>query len=95
MTRPKCCYKIGACPKATFFKPQNIPSKDLKTVYLNAEEAEALRLKDVEDLDQTKAADRMNVSQSTFQRVLKSARKKLSEALIEGKAIQIDIQKSK
>lgn len=95
MTRPKCCFKIGACPKATFFKPQNIPPKDLKTVYLNAEEAEALRLKDVEDLDQTKAADKMNVSQSTFQRVLKSARKKLSEALIEGKAIQIDVQKSK
>lgn len=95
MTRPKCCYNIRVCPKVTYFKPDNISTKDLETICLNAEEAEALRLKDVEELDQTKAAEKMNVSQSTFQRVLKSAHKKVSEALIKGKAIQIDTQKLK
>lgn len=58
-------------------------------VELTAEEAEALRLKNVKDMDQTEAAEKMNTSQSTFQRILSSAYKKIAEALIEGKAIKI------
>lgn len=56
---------------------------------LTLEEAEALRLKNIEDLDQTECAKIMNTSQSTFQRILSSAHKKTSDALINGKAIKI------
>ncbi len=56
---------------------------------LTHEEAEALRLKDVKDLDQIECAKIMNTSQSTFQRILSSAHKKVSRALIEGRAIRI------
>jgi len=48
-----------------------------------------LRLRNAEDLDQEAAAKKMNTSQSTFQRILSSAYKKITEALIEGKAIKI------
>jgi len=61
----------------------------LDIVELTAEEAEALRLKNVQDLDQQEAAKKMDTSQSTFQRILSSAYKKISDALINGKAIKI------
>jgi len=61
----------------------------LEIIELTAEEVEALRLKNIKDLDQEKAAKKMNTSQSTFQRILSSAYKKISDALINGKAIKI------
>lgn len=61
----------------------------LEVVELNSEEVEALRLKNIEDLDQEEAAKLMETSQSTFQRILSSAYKKIAEALINGKAIKI------
>ena len=61
----------------------------LKVVELTAEEVEALRLKNIKDLNQTDCAKSMKTSQSTFQRILSSAYNKISEALIKGKAIKI------
>ena len=61
----------------------------LEEIELSAEEVEALRLKNIKDLDQIKCAKKMNTSQSTFQRILSSAYKKISHAIIEGKAIKI------
>lgn len=61
----------------------------LEVVELTAEEAEALRLRNIKDLEQEEAAKKMDTSQSTFQRILSSAYKKITEALIEGKAIKI------
>lgn len=61
----------------------------LEVVQLTTEEVEALRLKNIKDLDQVECAKRMKTSQSTFQRILSSAYKKITEALIEGKAIKI------
>jgi predicted DNA-binding protein (UPF0251 family) len=89
MSRPRLCRRIRFNPKATYFKPQGVPLCVLEVVELTAEEAEALRLKNVKDLEQTEAAKKMKTSQSTFQRILASANKKVSEALIEGKAIKI------
>jgi len=61
----------------------------LEMVELTAEEAEALRLKNYKDLDQSEAAKMMKTSRSTFQRILSLAHKKITRALIEGKAIKI------
>ena len=63
--------------------------RQLEVVELTHEEVEALRLKNVKNLDQEESAKKMNTSQSTFQRILTSAYQKISEALIEGKAIKI------
>ena len=65
----------------------------LEVVDLTLEEVEALRLKNVENYDQIKAAEKMHTSQSTFQRILSSAYKKVSTALIEGKAIKVSTEK--
>lgn len=90
MPRPRLIRKIGFSPEAKYFKPQGIPMKNLKIVKLSPEEVEALRLKNVEGLDQIACAKRMGTSQSTFQRILSSAYKKISFALTEGLAIELD-----
>ena len=57
---------------------------------MSIEEAEAIRLKDLEGLEQEQGAEKMNVSRPTFQRVLASARQKVADALLNGKAIKIE-----
>lgn len=89
MPRPRKCRKINFSPEVTYFKPQGVPMRFLEVVELTSEEVEALRLKNVEELDQIEAANKMQTSQSTFQRILSSANKKVSLAIIEGKAISI------
>ena len=89
MSRPRLCRKIRFNPNITYFKPQGVPMRLLEVVELTAEEVEALRLKNIKDLDQIECAKLMRTSQSTFQRILSSAYKKITEALIKGKAIKI------
>lgn len=91
MPRPRLCRRIRFNPKVTFFKPQGIPVSALEIVELSSEEIEAIRLRFVKDYDQNRCAREMKTSQSTFQRILTSANKKISNALIGGKAIKIDI----
>lgn len=60
-------------------------------VKIGLDEWEALRLKDYLGLDQQKSAEYMNLAQSTYQRILTSARRKLVSAIVEGKAIRIEM----
>ena len=62
----------------------------LEEVVLSLDEAEAIRLKDLEGLEQEDGADRMGVSRPTFQRMVASARQKIADALLNGKAIRIE-----
>lgn len=89
MTRPRLCRQVEFNPNITYFKPQGVPMRDIEIVELTSEEVEALRLKNVEGLDQVGSAKKMKTSQSTFQRILSSAYKKISEAIIKGSAIKI------
>lgn len=89
MPRPKLNRCINFDPKVTYFKPQGVPMRYLDIVELSMEEIEALRLKNVEQLDQGECASKMNTSQSTFQRILSSAYSKVTRALVDGKAVKI------
>jgi len=89
MVRPRLCRRIRFNPNITYFKPQGVPMRFLEVIELTTEEVEALRLRNIKDLEQEEAAKKMNTSQSTYQRILSSAYKKITEALIEGKAIKI------
>lgn len=90
MARPFKCRRVAFIPGVNYFKPAGIPLRSLEEVRLSIEEAEAIRLKDLEDLEQEQGAERMNISRPTFQRVLGSARRKLADALLNGKAIRIE-----
>jgi len=89
MPRPRLPRRIRFYPRVTYFKPQGIPMRFLEVIEMTKEEAEALRLKNIKNLNQEEAAKRMNTSQSTFQRILASAYKKITDAIINGKAISI------
>jgi len=82
--------RVASIPEVTYFKPAGIPARILEEVCLSVEEAEAIRLKDLEGLEQEECAQRMTVSRPTFHRVLGSARSKLADALLNGKAIRIE-----
>ncbi len=90
MPRPRLCRRVRFTPNVTYFKPQGIPTRYLEKIELTAEEMEALRLKNIEEMSQCDCAGKMNTSQSTFQRILSSAYKKVAVALVEGKAIKIE-----
>jgi predicted DNA-binding protein (UPF0251 family) len=77
-------------PAFAFFKPRGIPLRELEVVSLSVEELEALRLADIEELYHEDAALRMEISRSTFHRVLKGAHRKVATALVEGKALGIE-----
>lgn len=62
----------------------------LEEVILTKEEMEAIKLKDYDNLEQIEASRKMNTSQSTFQRILTSARVKIAEAIVKGKALKIE-----
>ena len=89
MPRPIKQRRVFFDPNVTYFKPRAVPLSILEEVDLSIDELEALRLCDFKNLEQVEAAKKMKVSQSTLQRILTSARKKVAQALIEGKAIKI------
>jgi predicted DNA-binding protein (UPF0251 family) len=72
------------------FKPRGIPVTELETVTLMVDEFEALRLKDLEGLEQEQASAKMNVSQPTLHRILQSAHGKVADSLVHGKALVIE-----
>ena len=77
-------------PKATYFKPRAIPSRELSEACLTLEGFEAIRLADLEDLTMQNAASRMGVSRHTFGRILAEGRKAVADALVHARALRID-----
>lgn len=74
MVRPKRKRRIAQCPKQKYFNQQdNNPSPSIK---LNIDEFEAIRLREYHEIKQKESAELMGISQSTFHRILISARKK-------------------
>jgi len=87
--RPRRRRRIRFSHRINYYKPQGTPLRDLEVEEISVEELETLRLKNIKDLDQNECAKKMNISQSTFQRILSKTYKKISYALISGKAIRI------
>lgn len=90
MSRPTKCRRVEQYPGFTFFKPSGIPLIDLEEVCLTVEELEAVRLRDQLALEHEECALRMSISRPTFHRILASARQKIADALINGKAIRVE-----
>ena len=94
MARPKKCRCIGCSPNASYFKPKGIPLFQLEEVRLSLDEIEVIRLADYEGLYHQEAAARMKISRQTLERTLKEARRKVADALIQGKALKIEINET-
>jgi predicted DNA-binding protein (UPF0251 family) len=90
MVRPRLCRRVRFEPEVTYFKPRGVRMRDLTQSVLTVDEFEAVRLKDFQGLDQADAAKKMDISQPTFHRLIVSARKRIADAIVNGKAIKIE-----
>ena len=90
MSRPHCHRKIAGQPAASIFKPVGVPMTKLDEIVMTLDEFEAMRLADLDGLYQEEASTQMNVSRTTFSRIVASAHKKLADAIVHGKAIRIE-----
>lgn len=62
---------------------------DLEEIVLEGDELEAIRLGDLMNLSQEDAAEKMKISRQTFGRIINSARAKIADGILNGKAIKI------
>lgn len=90
MPRPRNFRRVGCLPQSNYYKPRGIPLSILQHITLTVDELEAIRLADLEGLYQAQAAEKMNISRQTLGRILESAHKKIADALVNAKALQIE-----
>jgi uncharacterized protein len=93
MPRPQLCRRIDFPPDCRFFAPRTASKGAIKcaaeTVFLRLDELEAMRLVDLEGLYQEEAAKKLGVSRQTLGNILESARKKVTDTLVNGKSLNI------
>ncbi len=89
--RKKLQRTIEADHSGVCFKPCGIQRNTLERVELLEDEMEALRLADYEGLYQQECADKMGISRTTFSRLVVSAHKKIADALLHTKALNIKV----
>lgn len=85
MPRNPKCRKICLTPSCRMFQG----ASDQAAVELRLDELEALRLVDLEEFDQAKAAEHMEISRGTLQRLLYAAHRRVALALTTGRSIAI------
>ena len=90
MVRPQKNRWVAFNPEISYFKPRGIPMIDLEEVCLTVDQREAIRLSDLLGMSHEDAGRRMGVSRATFGRIIQRARNALADALINGKAINVE-----
>ncbi|NQV01653.1 MAG: DUF134 domain-containing protein [Bacteroidia bacterium] len=90
MSRPQNNRIIHEPPLFTEFKPVGIRGQDIEQILLTLDEFESLRLADQKGLSHADAAEEMEISRSTFTRLIEKARKKIADFIIHGKLLTID-----
>lgn len=90
MPRPKSNRIVHEPPLHTEFKPVGTRGQALEVIDLTLDEFEALRLADQMGMSHAEAADEMEISRSTFTRLIEAARKKLADFIIYGKLLSIN-----
>ena len=90
MVRPRKNRIVAFNPDISYFKPRGIPMLDLEEVHLTVDERESIRLADLLDMSHEEAGRNMGVSRATFGRIVQRARKSIADAMINGKAINIE-----
>lgn len=90
MPRPHKERAVHTPPLHSGFKPSGIRGRFLDKLILTLDEFEAIRLADYQGLDHSQSAVKMDISRSTFSRLVEKARHKVAQFLVEGKHLQIE-----
>ena len=88
--RPRIPRFISEIPKVKEFIPKGKSIEEGEVVTLTYEELEAIRLVDYLGFSQEEGAELMGVSRRVFWNILRSARRKVSDFLINGKVLRIE-----
>jgi len=86
--RPKKVRYVQRMPAVVQFSPRGKPGRP-EEVALSLDEFEALKLTDFQGFDQAEGAAVMHLSRPSFGRILRIARKKIADGLVNGKIIKI------
>lgn len=89
MPRPQYNRIINEPPLYSHFKPMGVKGENVKQIVLTLDEFEAFRLADQLDYSHAQAADEMEISRSTFSRLIQKARKKIADFIILGGVLTI------
>ncbi len=89
MTRPQNKRIIHEPPLFSEFGPVGLRKLNLEQVLLTLDEFESFRLADQLGLSHAEAAEEMEISRSTFTRLIEKARKKIADFIIQGKLLTI------
>ena len=87
MARPPKCRRVCAPPRCTGFAPEGTAAGG--PVEMGVDEYEAIRLIDLLGLTQEACAARMGIARTTVTNIYDSARRKLAQALVEGRRLEI------
>ena len=90
MSRPKSNRIVQEPPLFSDFKPVGARGQNLEKTLLLLDEFEAFRLADHVGLSHATASNEMEISRSTFTRLVEKARKKVADFLIQGKILTIE-----
>lgn len=88
--RPRGRRRIKHNFNDNYFKPRGVPLNLLTNIDISYEELETIRLRYIEKLSQNDAAKEMGISQSQYQRDLYKTLEKITIALTNGYAINIE-----
>lgn len=90
MPRPPCRRRVEGKPAVSMFRPAGLPARGACEIVITLDEFEAVRLADLERLYHEAASGKMGVSRPTFGRILDAARRKIADAIVNGKAFRIE-----
>ncbi|MEN8186469.1 MAG: DUF134 domain-containing protein [Bacteroidota bacterium] len=90
MPRPKNNRIVYEPPFYTEFKPVGASHKNLEETELSLDEFEAIRLADLVGMSHEEASNEMEISRSTFSRLIVKSRKKIAEFFFQGKLLSVN-----
>lgn len=90
MSRPNKPRIVCGLPEYQVFGPKGRKANTLEKVIMLVDEYEVIRLIDEQGMDQAHAAEQMEVARTTVQRIYTIARKKIADALVNGKILMIE-----
>lgn len=89
MPRPRKCRKVCSLPRANEFAPQNGETRK-ESVIMTVDEYETIRLVDKQGFSQEECGAYMKIARTTVQQIYTSARKKIADALVDGRPLRIE-----
>ena len=89
MARPRKCRHVCGLPRNNSFAPMGLP-EGAEGIVMAVDEYETIRLIDLAGYTQEECAEQMGIARTTVQGIYIDARRKLADALVNGRPLFIE-----